>query len=127
MRSPGSRDLRYPEPISIGPWREEISRHHASALDLDGLASLGLEPSFQGVQGFGRDMDAAGLPEGLHAARDVHGVTPDIVDELVLADDPGRHRARVQPDPDTQLLPERAADLGHGGRHPRQIRRRGKR
>jgi len=51
------------------------------------------------VGGIGRDQHRIRWADALDAAGDVHGVTPDIVGELVLADDAGREPAGVQADP----------------------------
>jgi hypothetical protein len=45
-------------------------------------------------------LDGAVLAMGLHSAGEVHGVTPKIVDEFLMADDPGDHGAGVDPDPE---------------------------
>ena len=49
-------------------------------------------------------LDGAALAMGLHSAGEVHGVTPKIVDEFFMADDPGDHRAGVDPDPERKPL-----------------------
>src|SRR5512132_1226034 len=51
------------------------------------------------------DLYLPGQPLGLHPARRVHGVAPEVVDEFAPADDTGHHRSRVDPDPDRKPTP----------------------
>ena len=48
------------------------------------------------------DLDLPREPVRLHAARRVHGVAPEVVDESAPADHACHHRSRVDPDPDRE-------------------------
>jgi hypothetical protein len=79
---------------------EKICIHGALAFDLD--RSSRLEVPFvvrRAHKGLG-NMDPSCETVGFHPACDVHVVAPEIIGELVLADDPCDDRARV--DADTQ-------------------------
>ena len=63
----------------------------------------------------GGDEDAAGRRVGFHAAREVHGVAPQVVGKLLGADDAGDDRPGVDADPHVERR-------GEGCREARQLR-----
>src|SRR5207247_2653426 len=67
-------------------------------LELDRAARLDREAAGERALGRAGDVDAAGAAARFQAARNVHGVAPDVVDELVPADDAGDDRAGVDAD-----------------------------
>ena len=71
------------------------------------------------------DLDAARHAVRLEAAGSVDGVAPQVVDELVAADDAGDHGTAVHADADRQLDAETVAEACHGVLHrERHLRRR---
>src|SRR5581483_7991813 len=83
--------------------------HRALALDLGGAPRLAVEAVGDALVGALGDLHGAGRAVRLHAAGDVDGVAPQVVQEPLLPDDPGDHRAGVDPDPEAQAAsPEHA-------------------
>src|SRR5262245_25670755 len=71
---------------------DEVRLHPSLALDLDRVARLELEHGRQERLGRRGHVNAPWHAVRLHAARRVHGVAPQVVDELLLADDTGDDR-----------------------------------
>jgi len=87
----------------------------ARAFHLDGSGGFAVELGANQIVGAARDPDRPALPMRFHAAREVHGRAPEIVDELLAADHAGDHRP-------TELTPMRAtgtyrAACTRGARH----------
>src|SRR5262245_52248280 len=70
------------------------------ALHVDDPAALEREAVAEMVAGLGGDLEAPGHARGFHAARSVHRVPPDVVDELLQADDARNRRTGMHADPD---------------------------
>src|SRR5918994_646486 len=87
-----------------GSFDKQVGDHLPLALDLDRPPALEPVAVPQLPVGPLGDLDAAGHPAGLHAAGGVHGVAPQVVAELVGADDPGHHRPAVDTDADLERL-----------------------
>src|SRR6185437_15766218 len=77
---------------------EKECLHLALPLDFHRLARLEAELVAEKLAGSRRHGDPLDLAIFFHAARGVHGVSPDVVDELVPADDPGDERAAIDAD-----------------------------
>ena len=76
------------------------------------------------VDSFGH-LDAIGQSVGFHACRGVHGVPPDIVEQLALAEHASDCRTGVNADPHGHLLTDLAAQTANRFQHvERHIRRR---
>src|SRR5215211_3101483 len=101
----GSGSLLAPE--------QEPGDHLALALDGDRSPSLEAVAVAQAPVGAVGYLDAAGGPLGLHAAGGVDGVTPQVVDEPLRADDAGHHGAGVDADADRQWLAGGVGAAGH--------------
>src|SRR3984957_2784162 len=72
--------------------------HFACAFHLDGSGGFAVELSADQIVSAARDLDRPALPMGFHAARQVHRVAPEIVDELLAADDASDHRSGIDAD-----------------------------
>src|SRR5439155_12830452 len=74
-----------------------------------------------------RDLHATGYAVRFHPAGNIHGVTPDIVEEQAPADDASHHLAGVDADADLQggggALVETVQHFDHVERHVRRPRR----
>ena len=100
--------------------------HFIGALQLDGPAGFAVELVLDQVVGAAGDLDGPGLAVGFHTARQIHGRAPEIIDELLAADDAGHHWARVDANAEGELLvpecparyrlPHVERELDEGGR-----------
>ena len=99
----------------------------ADALDLDGAARLDLDVLAQLLARDRADVDAAGDRRALEPRREVYGVAPDVVAELLASDDAGHDRPRRQPHAHVQVVAGLGAELAdgvlHGKRHMGQAKR----
>src|SRR5690606_11242543 len=68
-------------------------------------------PFAERLQGLLRNLDPAGNPAGFQPAREVHRMTPDVVDEALAADQAVDDRSAVDADP--QLDGLRPGAAGH--------------
>ena len=84
---------------------EKERLHHALALDVDDTAPLNVVAIAEFRAGRGGDLNASRQRVGFHAARRIHGIAPDVIDEFVRADHAGHDRAAV--DADARLKAER--------------------
>ena len=73
----------------------------AFSFDLDHAAKSELEPALQLLIYCARYLDSAGHASRFHPTSQIHGVAPEIVDELGRADYAGYNGTRV--DSDSQL------------------------
>ncbi len=80
------------------PPDEEPGRGRPHALHLDGASPLAAEPGAEAIGHLAGDLDPARDARRLHAAGHVHGVAPDVVDELAAADDARDDRSVVHAD-----------------------------
>src|SRR6266508_768050 len=81
----GHRQLRGGGGISAG---EEKSRHFPLSFYFDFAATLEGIFVFEVFVGGRGNLDGSQLAQRFHAAGDVHGVAPEIVDEFLASDDP---------------------------------------
>src|SRR5690348_5200001 len=77
------------------PAGQEPGVHRSLALEVDGAPFLEPERLAQSPSSGPRDLHPPSHAVGFHAAGDVHGVTPQVIDELALAYDAGHSRASV--------------------------------
>src|SRR5262245_1263866 len=82
---------------------EKVRLHRALTFDFQRPARLKLKVMAKHVICFSRDVDTAGSAEAFHAARGIHSVAPDIINELVRANHAGNDRPNMNPDPDFQI------------------------
>src|SRR5580704_18226237 len=78
--------------------------HFVGAFHLDGPAGFAIELVLDQVVGAAGDLDGSARAVGFHAACQVHSSAPEIVDELLSADDTGHHRAGVDADAERELV-----------------------
>ena len=97
--------------------------HGALALDVDHAALLEQEPVPQAVIDVVGHLNSAFDVGGLHAGRDVHGVAPDVVEELAGTDHSGHHGACGHSDAQRHLPAPRIFEIGHGVGHVERQRR----
>ena len=65
-----------------------------------GLADEFIPDQSEGVAG---DLDALTLSLRFHATRNVHGITPEVIDKFLAADDAGHHRTGIDTDAKREL------------------------
>src|SRR5262249_29129677 len=104
-------------PRAVLTSQQEVRLELALALDRDGAARLEAVGGGEARVDLGGDVDGAGGAVRLHAARRVHGVAPQVVDELALADHARDDGAGVDADADAERLAarDRGAHLERGG------------
>src|ERR1700733_12044664 len=78
--------------------------HIVGALQLDGPSGFAVELVLDQVVGAAGDLDGPARALGFHTARQIHGRAPEIVDELLAADDAGHHRAGVDANAERELV-----------------------
>src|ERR1700733_5827748 len=76
----------------------------ACAFHLDGSGGFAVELSADQIVGAAGDLDRPALPMRFHAARQVHRLAPEIVDELFAADHAGDHRPGIDADAERKRL-----------------------
>ena len=94
VRAGGARNIL----SSLTCSAHHIGLHGAFAFDLDFPAWLEPKLIFEIFVGPGTDLNVVRLTLRLHAAGDVHGVAPQIIDELVLSDHTGHYRTGMNAD-----------------------------
>jgi hypothetical protein len=72
--------------------------HGAHAFHLDEAYRCAIECIPNQLVGIAGDLDASHAPVRFHAARQVHCLTPKVVDELLAADDASNDRTGVDAD-----------------------------
>ena len=82
---------------------QEIRLHRTLTFDLGDAALLKPEPLFQTQVHILSDMYTTGLTGYLHPARNIDGITPDVIGVFVLTDNARHHWADVQADPESDL------------------------
>src|SRR6266540_2172518 len=96
----GHRQLRGGAGLSAG---EEKSRHFPLSFHFDFAATLEGIFVFEVFVGGRGNLDGSQLAQRLHAAGDVHGVAPEVVDEFFASDDPGDDRPAADADAKLEL------------------------
>src|SRR5438552_7149290 len=96
---------------------EKICLHRALTFDFQRAARLEFEIVAKHAIRFSRDVDTAGSAEAFHAARGIHRVAPDIINELVRANHAGHDRTNMNPDPDFQIDIQSGAHTLHDVQH----------
>ena len=80
--------------------QQEVRLHRALALQIDLSASLEVESIAQFLRHAFGDMNPAGQGRCLQPACQVDRISPDVVNELVAADDAGDGPSSMDADPD---------------------------
>src|SRR5689334_22101419 len=93
-----------------GP-REPPRLHAPFTLHLDRPAGTDLQLALEQPRGVVAHLDAVRLAVGFHAGGGIHGVAPEVVAELVLADHARHHRAALHPDAQAQRAAVRGVVL----------------
>src|SRR5256886_15095754 len=95
---------------------EKVSRHFPLPFDFNFAPGFEKVLFFEVFAGGLRKLDGSELAQLLHALGDVHGVTPQIVDEFLAPNDPGDDR----PAADADAHVETSAISGVQARHDLQ-------
>src|SRR5215213_6345145 len=85
------------------PADESPGLHLAFAFHVDEPDRLGDEVGAQQLPGRTRDLDLVRCPVRLHAARHVHRVAPEVVEEAAASDHASHDRAGADPDPEPEV------------------------
>src|SRR5918994_450419 len=93
-REPTSSDRTLPA-LTAARTHEPPGFDRALALHLDEPQWLGGEVVAQELPGRASDLDRVGGPMGLHPARHVHGIAPEVVEEAAAPDHAGHHQTRA--------------------------------
>ena len=83
---------------------QQVGHHRPLPADVDHAARLELQGILQALVRRLGDLHPARDAVRFHPARGVHGVAPDVVDELPEPDHAGDGRARLDPDSNLEVL-----------------------
>src|SRR3954453_8056644 len=97
---------------SSSPRDEEICVHVALALHRDNAARLADELASDQLVGRRGHLDRSWNPFRLHATCRLHDISPQVVGELVGSHDPSDDRARIDPDPQADLMAVEPVSFG---------------
>src|SRR4029077_20882196 len=93
--------------------REIIEFHLALASDFDRAASFELKRLAQRALGIFRHLYLARAAERFHSRSSIHGVAPNVIEQLARADHASHRRAGMNSDPHSYILAQFAAQLTH--------------
>ena len=90
--------------------------HLACAFHLDGSPGFAVESVLDQLMRAAGNLNDPTSAMGFHAAREIYGFAPEVINEFFSADDAGHHRTGVDAHPERELAPAERA-LRHGSPH----------